>query len=144
MADTIPDKPRFRIGEVARIAGVKPHVLRYWESEFGVLRPGKSRSGQRIYRRHDVALVLEIKRLLYEHRFTIEGARKWLARRPKRNTAQMQLQLKDGGVGRVIEDVKKELRSILALLEDGRFGKGASRADKKRGKGRRSARLSAG
>ena len=71
----IPDKLYFRIGEVSRLAGVKPFVLRYWESEFPSLGPKKSGTGQRLYRRKEVELVLEIKRLLYDERFTIEGAR---------------------------------------------------------------------
>lgn len=74
-ANRIPEKLYFKIGEVARIAGVKPYVLRYWETEFKVLDPVKSRSGQRMYRRRDVDLVLKIKELLYNQRFTIEGAR---------------------------------------------------------------------
>jgi len=118
MDETIPNKLFFKIGEVARIAGIKPHVLRYWENEFGVLRPGKSRSGQRVYRRRDVEVVLEIKHLLYEQRFTIEGARKRLAKVPKQGASQLEFQLEDGGVARVIEEVKQDLRSILALLED--------------------------
>ncbi len=71
----IPDKVYFKIGEVARLAELKPYVLRYWESEFGVLRPKKSRSGQRLYRRSDVELVLHIKDLLKKRKFTIAGAR---------------------------------------------------------------------
>ncbi len=120
MTKAIPDKLFFKIGEVAKIAGIKPHVLRYWENEFEVLRPAKSRSGQRTYRRRDVELVLEIKRLLYEQRYTIEGARKRLGRRPRRSALQLDLQLKDGRLARAIEDLKQELRSILALLDDGR------------------------
>ena len=72
----IPNKLYFRIGEVAKLAGIKPYVLRFWETEFGGLGPKKSGSGHRLYRRKDVELVLEIKRLLYDKRFTIEGARK--------------------------------------------------------------------
>src|SRR5215469_16756206 len=79
----IPDKLYFRIGEVARLAGIKPYVLRFWESEFPTLGPRKSGTGHRLYRRKDVELVLEIKRLLYEKRFTIEGARKFLDTRTK-------------------------------------------------------------
>jgi len=71
----IPDKVYFKIGEVARLADLKPYVLRYWESEFGVLRPKKSRSGQRLYRRSDVELILHIKTLLKKRKFTIAGAR---------------------------------------------------------------------
>jgi DNA-binding transcriptional MerR regulator len=74
----IPDKLYFRIGEVARLAGIKPYVLRFWETEFPTLGPRKSGTGHRLYRRKDVELVLEIKRLLYEKRFTIEGARRFL------------------------------------------------------------------
>ena len=79
----IPDKLYFRIGEVARLAGVKQYVLRFWESEFPGLGPKKSGTGHRLYRRKDVEMVLEIKRLLYEKRFTIEGARKFLDNRGK-------------------------------------------------------------
>jgi len=71
----IPDKVFFRIGEVARITGVKPYVLRFWESEFKSLKPGKSKSGQRRYRRTDVEHVLRIKELLWDRKFTIAGAR---------------------------------------------------------------------
>jgi DNA-binding transcriptional MerR regulator len=79
----IPDKLYFRIGEVARLAGIKPYVLRFWETEFPTLGPRKSGTGHRLYRRKDVELVLEIKRLLYEKRFTIEGARRFLDDRGK-------------------------------------------------------------
>src|SRR5712692_11861985 len=79
----IPDKLYFRIGDVARLAGIKPYVLRFWETEFPSLGPKKSGTGHRLYRRKDVELVFEIKRLLYEKRFTIEGARKFLETRGK-------------------------------------------------------------
>ncbi len=79
----IPDKLYFRIGDVSKLTGIKPYVLRYWESEFSAISPKKSGTGQRLYRRKDVELVLEIKRLLYEKRFTIEGARKALEPLPK-------------------------------------------------------------
>ncbi len=72
----IPDKLFYKIGEVSRIADIEPYVLRYWESEFPFLRPRKSKSGQRIYVRKDLEVVLEIKDLLYNERFTIEGVRK--------------------------------------------------------------------
>jgi DNA-binding transcriptional MerR regulator len=76
----IPDKMYFRIGEVAAIVGVKPYVLRYWESEFAALRPQKSRTRQRMYRRRDVELLLKIKHLLYDRKYTIAGARQLLKR----------------------------------------------------------------
>ena len=72
---TIPDKLYFRIGEVAQLAGVEPYVLRFWETEFPRLAPKKSGTGHRLYRRKEVEMVLEVKRLLYEKRYTIEGAR---------------------------------------------------------------------
>src|SRR5213082_3717842 len=84
----IPDKLYFRIGEVSRLAGIKPYVLRFWETEFSGLGPKKSGTGHRLYRRKDVELVLEIKRLLYEQRFTIEGARKVLESKPKRGAVK--------------------------------------------------------
>src|ERR1700730_10991718 len=79
----IPNKLYFRIGEVSRLAGIKPYVLRFWETEFSGIGPKKSGTGHRLYRRKDVELVLEIKRLLYEKRYTIEGARKYLDSRPR-------------------------------------------------------------
>lgn len=71
----IPDKPFFKIGEAARLCAVKPYVLRYWETEFRSIKPQKTRSQQRLYRRKDIELLLAIRDLLYVQRFTIEGAR---------------------------------------------------------------------
>src|ERR1700756_3534992 len=85
----IPDKLYFRIGEVSRLAGIKPYVLRFWETEFPSLGPKKSGKGHRLYRRKDVELVLEIKRLLYDKRYTIEGARKFLDSRPSEATGKL-------------------------------------------------------
>ena len=73
--NAIPDKPFFKIGEAARLCAVKPYVLRYWETEFHSIRPQKTRSQQRLYRRKDVELLLTIRDLLYGQRFTIQGAR---------------------------------------------------------------------
>ena len=72
----IPEKLFYKIGEVGRLTGIEPYVLRYWESEFPFLKPRKSRSGQRLYVKKDLELILEIKRLLYEERYTIEGVKK--------------------------------------------------------------------
>jgi DNA-binding transcriptional MerR regulator len=74
----LPNKLYFRIGEVAKIVGVKPYVLRYWETEFSILKPGKTPSRHRLYRRRDVEMLLDIKSLLYEEGFTIAGAKKKL------------------------------------------------------------------
>ena len=111
-----PDKRYFRIGEVSRITGVKPYVLRYWESEFRWMAPQKSRSKQRLYRRRDIDMILLIKKLLYEQRFTIAGARK---------------KLRDVGASRALESgsllvetdhraryrkIREELQQIRAML----------------------------
>jgi DNA-binding transcriptional MerR regulator len=74
----VPDRLYFKIGEVAKLVGVKPYVLRYWETEFSILRPGKTRARHRLYRRKDVETLLEIRRLLYAERYTIEGAKRRL------------------------------------------------------------------
>lgn len=80
--EPLPDKMYFRIGEVSRLTGLKQHVLRFWETEFPSIAPKKMGSTHRMYRRKDVELILEIKHLLYERRFTIEGARKHLEAKP--------------------------------------------------------------
>ncbi len=78
-APTVPDKPYFKIGEVAKLAGVEPYVLRYWETEFkAAIRPEKTRTNQRMYRRRDVEAVLQIKQLLYEQGYRIDGAKRRL------------------------------------------------------------------
>ncbi|HUA87429.1 MAG TPA: MerR family transcriptional regulator [Bryobacteraceae bacterium] len=120
----IPDKLYFRIGEVARLAGIKPYVLRFWETEFPSLGPRKSGTGHRLYRRKDVELVLEIKRLLYEKRFTIEGARKTLESRGKPEPRASkpakaragQTPLFDDSAS-VLEVVRKELESLAEMLK---------------------------
>ena len=120
---SIPDKLYFRIGEVSRLAGIKPYVLRFWETEFSSLGPKKSGKGHRLYRRKDVELVLEIKRLLYDKRYTIEGARKFLDSRSrevvsKPATAKIDRPqpalLTDNGPA--LEVIRKELSEILQLL----------------------------
>ena len=116
----IPDKLYFRIGEVSRVSGVKPHVLRYWETEFNGISPKKSGSGHRLYRRKDVELILEIKHLLYEERFTIEGARKFLQQKSKRIPTKT---APGAGQGELfdhsddaIDTIRKELTAILKLF----------------------------
>ncbi len=81
---TIPNKLYFSISEVAEMTGVKPHVLRYWESEFPDLRPKKNRAGNRSYREKDIKMVMTIRDLLYQQGFTIQGARMQLKERPRR------------------------------------------------------------
>jgi DNA-binding transcriptional MerR regulator len=79
-APGLPEKPYFRIGEVAELVGVEPHVLRYWEREFRAIRPTKSAKGQRVYSRRDVENLLRVRHLLYAEGFTIAGAKKRLGR----------------------------------------------------------------
>ena len=115
----IPDKLYFRIGDVSRLAGVKAYVLRYWETEFPALAPKKSGTNHRLYRRKDVELVLEIKRLLYEKRFTIEGARRFLDTRGKADAVAPagQTQLFDASQNAAtLDTIRRELSSILAIL----------------------------
>ena len=111
----IPDKLYFRIGEVSKLTRTKSYVLRFWETEFPMLKPIKSKSGHRLYRRQDVELVLEIRRLLYGKGFTIAGARKHLANNSRGAAEQHHLFLPelDAPTLRAIRD---ELHSILTLL----------------------------
>lgn len=129
MDPKIPDKLYFKIGEVADIAGVKPHVLRYWESEFAAIRPTKSRSKQRLYRRQDIELILRLKDLLYNQGFTISGARKQLRRKPvaaevrqeeapPRETAgQMALPLGASLNRPLLKEIKQDIRRLKDSLE---------------------------
>jgi DNA-binding transcriptional MerR regulator len=86
-ASRLPPKLYFRIGEVASLVGVEPHVLRYWEREFRSIRPTKSAKGQRVYSRRDVENLMRVRELLYQEGFTIAGAKKKLERGPARNTS---------------------------------------------------------
>jgi DNA-binding transcriptional MerR regulator len=104
----IPDKLFFRIGEVSRIAGVPASVLRFWESEFSRISPRRTDSGQRMYRRRDVELILDIKRLLYEKKFTIKGARQHLKGGSAPATPKIHSDL--------IVEIKNELEEIRDLL----------------------------
>jgi DNA-binding transcriptional MerR regulator len=114
----IPDKLYFKIGEVAELLGVEPYVLRYWETEFTQLTPKKSGTGHRLYRRKDVELLLRIKQLLYEKRFTIEGARQALQVSAKQGkvrsskTAQQELFSENR-----LPEIRRELAEILQLLK---------------------------
>ena len=113
----IPDKLYFRIGDVSRLAGVKPYVLRYWETEFPAIAPKKSGTGHRLYRRKDVELILEIKHLLYEKRFTIEGARKAIDTRGKK-AAQAKPALKPAQPALFESPAVHDLNAIRREIEE--------------------------
>jgi len=110
METTIPDKGYFRIGEVSRILGVEPYVVRFWESEFRSVRPERTSSAQRVYRRKDVEELLLIKKLLYEERFTIDGAKRQLIRMKKRQEKPADLFTLDDR--ELLAEVKKGLEEI--------------------------------
>ena len=111
----IPDRLYFRIGEVSKLTGTKPFVLRYWETEFPTLKPIKSKSGHRLYRRQDAEMVLEIKRLLYEKGFTIEGARRQLADHSPGHSRQKDLFQSAPDLSE-LKTIRRELQSILTML----------------------------
>jgi DNA-binding transcriptional MerR regulator len=111
----LPDKIYFKIGEVADIVGVEPYVLRYWETEFSSIRPSKSRSQQRLYKKRDVELLLRIKELLYSDMYTIAGAKKQLLN--KRPSLQMTLQLAERRDADLLYKVEQELKEILNVIE---------------------------
>jgi len=112
----IPDKLYFRIGEVSKLTHTKAYVLRFWETEFPMLKPTKSKSGHRLYRRQDVELLLEIKRLLYGKGFTIPGARKLLAGNSESRAEQQQRLFPPASDASHLRAIRHELQSILTML----------------------------
>lgn len=111
----------YRIGEVSRITGLKPHILRYWESEFKVIRPHKGGSLQRLYRRKDLDLILKIKKLLYEDGFTIAGAKKKIRDLERLENKQLKLKLaqkgSNGETHELLAALQEELKGIREMLE---------------------------
>jgi len=108
MKDFSITKLYYPIGEVSKITSLKPHVLRYWESEFPQLKPSKNRSGKRIYRRDDVRFLFLLKKLLYEEKFTIEGAKQQLMSKSEKSA----IEPKDA----LINSLRKDLQEVLQLL----------------------------
>ena len=111
----------YRIGEVSRITGLKPHVLRYWESEFKVIKPYKGGSLQRLYRKKDLDLILKIKKLLYEDGFTIAGAKRKIRDLERAENKQMKLRLvekrSNGKDRELLVSIREELKGIRKMLE---------------------------
>jgi DNA-binding transcriptional MerR regulator len=135
---SIPEKLFFKIGEVCELVDVQPHVLRYWESEFPMLAPQKNKAGQRVYRRKDVEIVVRIRELLYDEKFTIAGAKRKLASelrggpgaRLKVVTPELEADLNGGEskadpgnpsvspqARRSLKRIRRELEALLTILE---------------------------
>jgi DNA-binding transcriptional MerR regulator len=112
----VPDKLYFKIGEVAALVGVKPYVLRYWESEFSMIRPTKTRSKHRLYRRRDVETLMQIRWLLHDERFTIEGAKKKLKTVQKAARQPAPPVLGERTYRGILVRVKKDIESIHRML----------------------------
>jgi len=142
MAIAIPEKQYFKIGEVSEILDVEPYVLRYWESEFKILKPTRTRARQRLYHKKDLELLMEIKHLLYDEKFTIAGAKKRLQEMKKQSSAERKAKKPAKTVrGReealeaefkthnsppvsqssdykdILLEIKKELKELRAILE---------------------------
>jgi DNA-binding transcriptional MerR regulator len=112
----VADKLYYRIGEVEAITGVPAYVLRYWESEFKLLRPKKNPAGQRVYRKRDLELVQRIRALLYDERLTLEGAKKRLLAESRRSSEQLQLGLKEVEYAGALRRIRDRLTRLRARL----------------------------
>lgn len=104
------------ISEVSELLDVKPHVLRYWETQFSVLRPRKNRAGNRMYRPEEVKLLYTIKDLLYGRRYTIAGAKKSLSAEKKSPSGQLEMGFKEAEKKVVLDEVRSELMRIAEQL----------------------------
>jgi DNA-binding transcriptional MerR regulator len=113
MAPILPDKLYYKIGEVAEVLQVRTSVLRFWESEFSFLKPEKSTAGQRLYSKNEVELILQVKRLLYDEKFTIEGVRKRIS--PKGRLINSEDLLQQSGakdLSELLREVRHELKNL--------------------------------
>lgn len=107
------EKLFYRISEVSRITGVKAHVLRYWEKEFGAIKPVKTKGGRRLYRKRDIEVILKIKKLLYDMKYTIAGAKKAIKKYDEMNEEEREKLSAEEGLDSMVEELKK----IKELLE---------------------------
>ncbi|MGC2497791.1 MAG: MerR family transcriptional regulator, partial [Acidobacteriaceae bacterium] len=112
----IPDKLYFRIGDVAKLCGVETYVLRFWETEFPQLRPNKSGTGQRLYRRREVELAMRIRKLLHEEGYTIAGARQLLAQEARASKEKQMPLIEGAAVQTKLQHLRKEMRDLLGIL----------------------------
>ncbi len=116
-ADAEPDTKLYRsISEVSDMLGVKPHVLRYWETQFSMLRPKKNRAGNRMYRPDEVKLLIRIKELLYERRYTIAGAKRTLLDERKESSPQVELGFETAERRMLLLEVREELKTLASRL----------------------------
>ena len=113
---SIPEKLYYKIGEVSQITGVEPYVLRYWESEFKIITPGRTNSKQRLYRRKDLEQILEIKRLLYEEKFTISGAKKKMHKVKAGRGKQLEIEFPEKKFRDALLRVRKDLEELQCFL----------------------------
>ncbi len=116
MKNFIPDKLYFKIGEVAKLADVPTHVLRYWESEFSAIRPKRTNSKQRLYRKKDVELILQIKSLLHGQGYTIAGARKFLESGEETVIPDQENSKENDRFSTKLSSIKDELKKLQELL----------------------------
>ena len=116
----------YSISEVSEMIGVKPHVLRYWETQFKMLRPKKGRGGARMYRKRDVEILFEVKQLLYEHRFTIAGARRKLLD-DRQSKEQMEVTFARTDREEMLRALRKDLEALLAIVQGGNGVKARAR-----------------
>ena len=110
-----PVQEYFSIGDVCQLTDLKPHVLRYWESQFRFLNPVKNRSGNRVYQRREIELIMLVKHLLYTEKFTIEGARKRIEQ--YRRTGALKTEARFALQHETIENLNRELRNILDVID---------------------------
>ena len=110
-----PVQEFFSIGEVCSLTGLKPHVLRYWESQFRFLNPAKNRSGNRVYQRREIELIMLVKHLLYTEKYTIEGARQRIEQ--YRRTGELKPEARQALAFETVRDLRAELLRILKILE---------------------------
>jgi DNA-binding transcriptional MerR regulator len=106
----------YSISEVSKLTGLKQYVLRYWETEFPELRPSKNRAGNRTYRLNDIKIIFLIKKLLYDEKFTIEGARQKLKESVKDKTIQIDIPFNDSRKQELIADIRKDLIELLEYI----------------------------
>jgi DNA-binding transcriptional MerR regulator len=116
-ANDDPVQQFFSIGEVCALTDLKPHVLRYWESQFRFLNPAKNRSGNRVYQRREIELIMLVKHLLYTEKYTIDGARQKIDE--QRKTAALRPEARAALGAQTVRELEDGLRGVLAVLERG-------------------------